>query len=206
MKTTALQAVKRLIPTKTRIWVSFDKPGFYEGEDVAGSINLESNEPIHVDEVRVEARVYEHYKEVDDVILRNKLRRTRDRMVTRFSGHFRVSGPTDCGHGYRNFPFAVSIPPYLPTHNAGSIEYNIEGVVAIKGRPAARAETNVSFLPRYSSAIIAPPFPRTAYDGPPSQVFQPTQVVTREVKMRCKWCNSLIDVSASRCPNCNGSP
>jgi len=49
---------------KAKVWVSLDRPVFQEGENVAGRVNVDSQEYIQAEEVRVESRVLEHYREL----------------------------------------------------------------------------------------------------------------------------------------------
>src|SRR5438309_7033417 len=56
--------LKRLVPMKAKVWVTLDKPTFMEGEAITGKVNIDSKEGyIPAEEVRVEARVYEHYQD-----------------------------------------------------------------------------------------------------------------------------------------------
>ena len=216
---------------KAKVWVSLDRPVFQEGENVAGRVNVDSQEYIQAEEVRVESRVLEHYREL--VTVRRGDQTTQewqDRTGELFKRFVRVSAPSDFGMGLRTFPFEVNIPPYRPTRTGGTIEYNLKGVVAVKGRPDNVGETNVSFAPAVAPAPVAPtpiPMPLTIppstpapaagqppawpYAVPPAPAPAPppvqvTQVITREVvKVRCRSCNTLMDVTSERCPNC-GAP
>lgn len=215
---------KKLLPMKAKVWLSLEKPTFAEGEAVAGKVNVESKEYIQAEEVRVEARVYENYMEQVWVTIGNqRVRQNQQKKNTLFSRDVRVSGPTDLGNGTpRSFPFSVGIPAYRPTRNGGSIEYNVKGVVAVKGRPDVTGDTQIGFAPPGAFPSMPPGYPTPGYGpgygpqpgyppmgpgyGPPAPGYgypQPAQVVTKEVvKVRCKYCNTLMDMSSSTCPNC----
>ena len=49
---------------KGKVWISFDKPTFVEGEGVVGKVNVQAQEYIQSLGVRVEARVFENYEEM----------------------------------------------------------------------------------------------------------------------------------------------
>ena len=228
-KVWVLSFFKKLLPMKAKVWLSLDKPSFAEGEPVVGKVNVESQEFIQADEVRVEARVYENYTEPVWVVVGNRrVQQMQRKKNTLFSRDVRVSGPTDFGSGSRSFPFTVAMPVYRPTRNGGAVENSVKGVVAVKGRPDVTGELQVGFAPPglFPSMMSPPTFapapgygpgpgygpapgypqmnpgygaPAPGYGMPP----QPAQVVTREiVKVRCKYCNTLMDMSNSTCPNC----
>ena len=214
---------KKLLPMKAKVWLSLDKPSFAEGEPVVGKVNIDSNEYIQANEVRVEARVYEAYTETVWVNVGNqRVRQNQQRKNTLFSHDQRVSGPTDFGSGSRAFPFSVAIPAHRPTRGDGRIENSIKGVVAVKGRPDVTGETHIGFAPPTAYPGMMPGFapaygPQPAYPAAPGYPqmnpgyggapgYGPPmapQVVTREVvKVRCKYCNNLMDMSNNACPNC----
>jgi len=199
--------LKRLTPVRAKVWISFDRPAFFEGEDVGGRVNIDSEEFVQADGVRVETRVYEHYEErlgKREATLR-RWARIRGSVCTRFSQNVRVSGRTESGTVTRSFPFTVNIPPFQPIHQGGSIEYNVKGVVEMSGRPDATGETNVSFRPRSLAPVLMqdPVYSAPAPQHLPSAAPSLAQIVTREiVKVRCKSCDFLVDLVASRCPNC----
>ncbi len=171
---------KRFLPMKAKVWLTLDKPAFQEGETVAGKVNVESNEYIKADEVRVEARVFENWDEMvkvqrgDEWVWENQSKRD-----TKFSTDLRLYGPTDFGSGVRNFPFTVNIPPAQPSHQGGSIEYSVKGVVAVKGRPDVVGDTNLSFAPPGAPPVMA--------------------------EVRCEYCDGLMDASLTECPNCGAA-
>src|SRR2546430_14906070 len=49
---------------KGKVWISFDKPTFVEGEGVVGKVNVQAQEYIQSLGVRVEARDFENYEEM----------------------------------------------------------------------------------------------------------------------------------------------
>ena len=217
---------KRLIPMKGKVWVTLDKPSFQEGETVVGRVNLEANEYVRGEEVRVEARVFENYSEMVRVQRGNEwVWERQNRKEKRWGTDVRVSGPADFGpgSGLKNFPFNVNVPPHRPAHEGGSIEYNVKGVVAVKGRPDVTGETALGFLPPAPPIVMVqavaptavPAFAQTQYSGPgpmqaqyvqPVQAMPVTQVITKEVvKVRCSYCKGLMDITENRCPNCGAA-
>jgi hypothetical protein len=174
--------LKRLIPMKAKVWIELDKPAFQEGENVGGKVFIESNEYVRGDEVRVEARVFEHYSEMVQVRQNDQwVWERQQKKDTKFSHDVRIYGPMDFGNSIRNFPFNVNIPPFKQAHNDGSIEYSLKGVVAVKGRPDVTGEIDLSFV----------------------KLEQPVSLGVQ--KVRCEYCQSLMDVSVDRCPNCGAT-
>ncbi|HLC11162.1 MAG TPA: hypothetical protein VJL56_04885, partial [Candidatus Bathyarchaeia archaeon] len=88
---------------KAKVWISLDKPTFIEGEAVTGKVHIDSKEGyIPAQEVRVEARVNEHYQEMVQVVINNqRINQMEHKTNTLFSDNVRVSGPTDFGNGER---------------------------------------------------------------------------------------------------------
>ncbi|HEX4921035.1 MAG TPA: hypothetical protein VFV92_09880 [Candidatus Bathyarchaeia archaeon] len=221
--------LKRLIPIKAQASVSLDKPTFVEGEPVMGKVNVDSNEYIQSTGVRVEARAYEHYQELEWVLENDKrVPRMASKTSTLFSRDVSISGPSDFGQGpTRSFPFSVGIPPFRPSHSDGSIEYQLKGVVAVKGRPDITATAQIAFNPPVTYTVIAPPpMPPAGYGssasymptGNPPPVYQspqapgygqpsPTyiqygQTQQPQQQVRCKYCQYMMDQAAATCPNC----
>ena len=99
---------------KGKVWISFDKPTFVEGEGVVGKVNVQAQEYIQSLGVRVEARVFENYEEMVWVTLPNnqRIQERQRRQNVLFSRDVQVTGPNDFGSGpTQTFPFSVGIPP-----------------------------------------------------------------------------------------------
>ena len=221
--------LKRLIPLKAHASVALDKPTFSEGEPVMGKVNIDSSEYVQSTGVRVEARAYEHYEELEWVLENDKrVPRMASKTSTLFSRDVSISGPSDFGQGpTRSFPFSVGIPPFRPSHSGGNIEYQVKGVVAVKGRPDITATTQIAFNPPLTYTLIAPPpMQQTAYGpqasytptGSAPQGYQPPQASSYGQptptypqyaqsqqplqQVRCNYCQHMMSQAAATCPNC----
>ena len=215
--------LKHLIPLKAKASIALDKPMFYENEPVTGKVNVECNEYFQSSGVRVEARTYEHFQETDWVVENNqRVPRMVSKTNTLFSRDEPISGPSDFGQGpTRAFPFSVGTPVSRASRSGGSIEYEIKGVVAVKGRPDVTSTTQIAFSPAMNYAVAAPSSPQSGYGTgstnatpsyaqtvPPS--YQPaqgsapygSQASQPSPKVRCEYCQAMIDQTASFCPNC----
>ncbi len=143
-----------------------------EGEPVTGKLNIDSKEGyIQGEEVRVEARVFQHYQEMVTVVINNqRVNQMEHKTDTLFSNNVRVSGPQDFGEGERSFPFSAGMPVMKPTRSGGTIQYMLKGVVAVKGRPDITGEVNVGFTPAGSVG-----YGQQATYGPQPYMQQPPQ-------------------------------
>jgi len=236
-----LSFFKHFIPLKAKAWITLDKPNFQENEPVVGKVSVESHDYIQAQEVRVEARVLENYEELEWIVVNNQRIQERvHKQATLFSRDVRVSGPSDFGQGpARQFPFSVGMPMFRPTKQGGSVEYQVKGVLSVKGRPDVTGTTQISFSPGGAYPGMMPPpmqpvgyGPNPAYGGygqPPAygpgpapgygapgyaapgygmpapgygMPPQPVQQSAQLPKVRCKYCQSLMDQGAGTCPNC----
>jgi hypothetical protein len=134
---------------KGKVWISFDKPTFVEGEAVVGKVNVEAGEYIQSLGVKVEARVFENYTELVWVTINNtRVQENQRRQNVLFSRDVQVSGPNDFGNGpTQTFPFSVGIPPCRATRGGSSLENSLKAVVQVKGRPDMTGQTQVAFVP-----------------------------------------------------------
>jgi hypothetical protein len=200
---------KRLIPLKGKVWIDLDRPGFQEGEDVAGKVNVEAREFVQGTEVRVEARAFEDWSELVWVERGNppqKVQERQSRVDTRFSQNVQVSGPADFGMGpTRGFPFKVNIPPSKPVHEGGSVRYAVKGVVAVKGRPDMTGETNISFVPAVPVLVQVASGVGGAASAQPLVIPVAATFQRAPEKVRCEYCEFSMDATESKCPNC-GAP
>ena len=154
---------------KGKVWISFDKPTFVEGEGVTGKVNVDAGEYIQSLGVRVEARVFENYTELVWVTINNtRVQEHQRRQNVLFSRDVQVNGPNDFGAGpTQTFPFSVGMPSCRPTKPGGSIENSLKAVVQVKGRPDLTGSTQVAFVPPSSM-----PQPMPGYMPPGYQVPQ----------------------------------
>ncbi len=233
---------KHFIPLKTKVWISLDKPSFADGEPVVGKVNVEANEYIQCQGVRVEARATENYQEMEWIVVNNQRIQENVRKQNHlFSRDENVSGPSDFGQGpARSFPFSVGIPTFRPTHMGGSVEYTVKGVLSVKGRPDATGTTQIAFGPPTGYPMMpptmqpvgygpqpmygpAPGYPPQGYSpqgyapapgysqpgmapryGQQYPQYAPQQQTQQAAKVRCKFCQTMIDQTSSVCPNCGG--
>jgi hypothetical protein len=157
-----------LRPPKGKVWISFDKPTFLEGEAVVGKVNVEAGEYIQSLGVKVEARVFENYTELVWVTVNNtRVQENQRRQNVLFSRDVQVSGPNDFGSGpTQTFPFSVGMPSCRPTRAGGSVENSLKAVVQVKGRPDMTGHTGIAFVPAGS---IPQPMPGYMPGGYPVQ-------------------------------------
>ena len=160
---------------KGKVWISFDKPTFVEGEGVVGKVNVQAQEYIQSLGVRVEARVFENYEEMVWVTLPNnqRIQERQRRQNVLFSRDVQVTGPNDFGSGpTQTFPFSVGIPPCRATRGGATVENSIKAVVQVKGRPDLTGQTQVAFVPPSSmpqpmQGYMPPGYPVPQGYGPP---------------------------------------
>ena len=159
---------------KGKVWISFDKPTFVEGEAVVGKVNVEAGEYIQSLGVKVEARVFENYTELVWVTINNtRVQEHQHRQNVLFSRDVQVSGPNDFGSGpTQTFPFSVGIPPCRPTRGGSSLQNSLKAVVQVKGRPDMTGQTQIAFVPPSSMPQQMPGYMPGGYPvqqgyGPP---------------------------------------
>src|SRR5207247_1903864 len=90
---TVLGLFDHLKAPKGKVWISFDKPTFVEGEAVVGKVNVEAGEYVQSLGVRVEARVFENYTELVWVTINNtRVQEHQRRQNVLFSRDVKVTG------------------------------------------------------------------------------------------------------------------
>jgi hypothetical protein len=164
-----------LIPPKGKVWITFDKPTFQEGEAVVGKVSVEAHEYVQSNGIKLEARVFETYQEPVWVTLPNNQRIQEMHRVENvlFSRDVQVTGPSDFGQGpTQTFPFSVGIPPCRATRGGAHVENSLKAVVECKGRPHLHGETQVAFVPAGSMPQQMPGYMPGGYPvqqgyGPP---------------------------------------
>jgi len=206
-----LSFLKRLVPLKGTVSVGLDKPVFVEGEPVTGNVNVDCEEYVQSEGVRVEGRAIEHFEEMEWVTENNqRVPRMVQKTNTLFSRDESINGPSDFGQGpTRSFPFSVGIPSLRPAHSGGRIETMIKGVVAVKGRPDMTGTVQIAFTAPTYAVIGAPvqPYLSTPPFAPPGQA-QGSQAgyapgpVQQKPQIRCSYCKTLLDQRMTFCPNC----
>jgi hypothetical protein len=219
-----------LIPPKGKVWITFDKATFQEGEAVVGKVNVEAHEYVQSNGIKLEARVFETYQEPVWITLPNNQRVQEMHRVENvlFSRDLQVTGPSDFGQGpAQTFPFSVGIPPCRATRGGAAVENSLKAVIECKGRPHMHGESQVAFVPAGSMPQQMPGYmpggypvqqgygpqgynPNPAYGGPgygqpmPGYGMPPQgQMPQQQVaQVRCKYCQSLMNQNSANCPNC----
>ena len=124
---------KKLVPLKAEMNLALES--MVLGQPVSGVASLESRDKFRVEQVRLEIRVEEHWKETR--MTRNARGgmspSTVDVHSTRYSQDIPISESFDVDNGdKRDFPFMVTIPIYQPMR--GQITYSLKAVANVKGR------------------------------------------------------------------------
>ena len=220
-----------LIPPKGKIWITFDKATFQEGEAVVGKVNVEAHEYIQGQGIKLEARVFETYQEPVWVTINNARVQEMHRVENvLYSQDVQVTGPSDFGDGpAQTFPFSVGMPPCRATRGGAAVENSLKAILQCKGRPHLQGATQVPFVPPgsmaqqmgymqggypvpqgYGQPGYNPGYnPNPGYSQPgygqqmPGYGMPPQQMPQQQVaQVRCKYCTGLMNANASTCPNC----
>lgn len=138
-----------LIPPKGKIWITFDKATFQEGEAVVGKVNVQAHEYIQGQGIKLEARVFETYQEPVWVTINNTRVQEMHRVENvLYSQDVQVTGPSDFGEGNaQTFPFSVGMPPCRATRGGAAVENSLKAILQCKGRPHLQGGTQVPFIP-----------------------------------------------------------
>ncbi len=189
--------LKRLVPLKAEMGLNLQSLTVENGQPFKGSASLRSNDSFQVEEVRMEIRVTEKYKEQawerdGNGNMRQVL---RDKEDVLYSQDVPVSQPFGMKSGdAKDFPFEVTIPMRAPARFGGAVTYSLKAVANVKGRP----DVTKSATPMVVPATMAPS----------SVGATVTKVIEREViKVPCRYCGTLVEITAgpSKCPSC-GAP
>jgi len=163
------------------------------GESLQGTLNVSSKEDFDATEVRFEIQCVERanvIRQVYDANLKMSVPREEEQSTVLFEAKPPISGPTHLTNGeVRDFPLTVSIPQGARPSYIGvdrNVTWTIKGVIAVHGRPDRTSQTLEL------------------------QVFQATgqpmtgtkEVVRTVVLIPCKYCQGLMDQTATVCPNC----
>ena len=155
-----------LIPPKGKIWITFDKATFQEGEAVVGKVNVQAHEYIQGQGIKLEARVFETYQEPVWVTINNTRVQEMHRVENvLYSQDVNVTGASDFGEGNaQTFPFSVGMPPCRATRGGAAVENSLKAILQVKGRPHLQGGTQVPFVP-----VGAMPQPNYMQGGYPVQ-------------------------------------
>ena len=133
---------KKLVPLKAEMSLQV---GNFVGEEepLKGLVSLESRDNFKVDNVRLEIRVKETWKEWRTISTSKGPRSSRTTVTTTLhSQDVSISEPFDIAKGEKkDFPFEVTMPMYQPTR--GQITYSLKAVANVKGRPDVTKEVKL---------------------------------------------------------------
>jgi hypothetical protein len=189
-----MEFFKRFTKPRTNVSLNVSKSSFALGEDVKGTITLESHEEIDVREIRLKLWCWESKKKTKTIRYeRSEFQRTYWDSAYLFSIAPTVSvRPFHLSYGSKNeCQFSLNIP-------AGGresfysvdavVKWFLQAVVDIERRPSLSSGI-------YEIQIIKPSAIPT--------VVKEKEVVTREVVLiQCAYCKGLMPQTATFCPYC----
>lgn len=192
-----MEFFKRFTKPRTNVSLNVPKSSFALGEDVKGTITVESNEEINVKQIRLKLWCRESKK---------KTRTERDEegretqsaywdSAILFSHSPKVSGSFTLASGSKNdYPFCVNIPAsgresYYSID--AYVKWYLEAVVDVERRRSPSSGV-------YEVQIIKP----SAMPTMPT-ILKEKEIITREVVMiQCAYCKGLMPQTSVFCPNC----
>jgi len=162
------------------------------GENLQGNLNVVSKEDFETTEVRCEIQCVERanvIKQVYDANLRTNVPRQVEETAVIYSAKPSLSGPTQFTNGEtRDFPISINIPAggrptYVDINQR--VTWTIKGVLAVNGRPDRTSSTS-----------------EIQVTQPSAQPVTQREVIRTVVMIPCKYCQALMDQTATTCPNC----
>ncbi|HLN88706.1 MAG TPA: hypothetical protein VK253_01430 [Candidatus Binatia bacterium] len=169
------------------------------GDNLQGTLNVNSKEEFDVTEVRCEIVCVERakvIKEVYDAALKRSIPQVVEESVIIFSGKPTFSGQSHFANGEtRAVPVSINIPAGARvTYSGGDrrVTWTIKGVLAVDGRPDRTTET--------CEIQVVAPVVQAAAQGQVAPVQR--EVVRTIVMIPCKYCQGLMDQTLAVCPNC----
>ena len=164
------------------------------GENLQGTLNVNSKEEFDTTEVRCEISCVETAKvirEVYDPALKRSIPRVVDETAIIFSAKPALSGPSHFTDGeIRTVPINFNIPAGAKPTSAGvdrRVAWTIKGVLAVDGRPDRTTET--CEIQVFTQTVA-------------SQATVQREVVRTVVMIPCKYCQGLMEQTLTVCPNC----
>jgi hypothetical protein len=165
------------------------------GDNLQGTLNINSKEDFETTEIRCEIVCVEQSKvirEVYDAALKRSIPRVVDESVIIFSAKPAFSGPSRFANGEnRSIPVNMSIPAGArPTYTGVDrrVTWTIKGVLAVDGRPDKTTEPcEIQVLPQTVQA---------------QTTTMQREVIHTVVMIPCKYCQGLMDQTLTACPNC----
>lgn len=143
---------KKIIPLRAEMLLQLDTLKLEEGKPLKGVAGLESKDNFRVENVRLEIRVEETWKEWRSVRASGGSRSMWATVhATVYSNDVPISESFDMGKGEKKeFPFEVTIPAYQSTKRDGKVSYSLKAVANVKGRPDLTKEVNPTSKPQPS--------------------------------------------------------
>jgi len=186
---------EKVTPPKANVSLNLSKNTFTLGEDLEGTLVLNSEEEFDASEVRVEFRCIEKKKkgryEWNQITKRSEWREFWE-TATLHSVDLKISEGLHLTQGYKKeFPFRTNIPAGgRESYDSvdGSVTWSIKGVLAIKGRPDVNSET-------FEVQVIRPTAAPTIVK----------EIVHEVVMIPCTYCGKLMPQTSTLCPYC-GAP
>jgi hypothetical protein len=165
------------------------------GDNLQGSLNINSKEDFETTEIRCEITCVEQAKVIKlvyDAALKRSIPRVVDESIVIYSAKPALSGPTHFTNGeYRSVPISLNIPAGVRPTYAGvdrRVTWTIKGVLSVDGRPDRTTET-------CEIQVITPTVQAQA-------ATVQKEVIHTVVMIPCKYCQGLMDQTLTICPNC----
>lgn len=163
------------------------------GENLVGTLTVSSQEDFDATEIRCEIQCDEQAKvirQVYDSNLRMSVPREVQESAVIFASKPTLNGPTHFTQSkVKDFALSMPIPAgSRPTYIGidRRVTWTIKGVVAVHGRPDLTTKTE-------EIQVLQP----TA-----QPVIQEKEIIREVVMIPCKYCGTLMDQTATACPNC----
>jgi hypothetical protein len=182
----------KLTPPEAKVYLALATSTIALGENLQGTLTVESKEDFETTEVRCEIQCVEQskvIKEVYDATLRTNVPKVVEQSAVIFSAKPSLSNATHFGNGEkRDFPLNINIP--AGGHSTimdidHKVTWSIKGVLAVDGRPDRTSSM-------YDLQIVKLT----------SQPVIQREVIKTVVMIPCKYCQTLMDQTVTACPNC----
>lgn len=175
------------------VLLKFNKTSYIAGENLEGTLTVNSKEEFDATEIRCEIQCVEEARKMRRVY-EERLHREVDQefwdSATLFSARPALSGSTHLTNGYaQDFPFTINLPVSGPATCRSldrKVTWTIKGVIAIDGRPDVTS--------RITEIQVAPPGA--------SPVIREREVIREVVMIPCKYCGALMPQTETACPHC----
>jgi hypothetical protein len=167
------------------------------GDNLQGTLNVNSKEDFETTEVRCEIACVEQakvIKEIYDANLKRSIPQVVEESVVVFSAKPTLSGPSQFANGEtRVIPVNINIPAGGRASYVGvdrRVTWTVKGVLAVDGRPDKTTATS-------EIQVLTP-----TVQAVPAQAVVQKEVIRTVVMIPCKYCQGLMDQTLTVCPNC----